>query len=70
MKQSQVQTVFHYIPLHSSPAGLKYGAMSGEDQHTTAESLKLVRLPLWFNLSDAEVDAVIKNSVYHLSSCR
>ncbi|MFC3907943.1 dTDP-4-amino-4,6-dideoxygalactose transaminase [Legionella dresdenensis] len=67
MKQSDVQTVFHYVPLHSSPAGMKYGVFAGEDIHTTTESERLVRLPLWFNLTDDKVDTVIKAVVRFFS---
>lgn len=60
MKDRGIQTAFHYIPLHSSPAGLKFGRFSGEDCFTTRESSRLVRLPLWFNLKPAEVDFIIE----------
>ena len=45
---------FHYVPLHSSPAGKKYGRFSGEDVYTTRESERLVRLPMYFGLEDSE----------------
>ena len=61
-----VQTVFHYIPLHSSPAGLKYGVFFGEDRFTTLESNRLVRLPLWFNMASEEINFVIKQSIFCL----
>lgn len=63
MKSNQIQTPFHYVPLHSSPAGVKYCRFSGKDTHTTMESEKLVRLPLWFNLTTKEVDRVVEQVI-------
>lgn len=57
-KAANVGAVFHYIPLHSAPAGLKYGRMFGEDVYTTKESERLVRLPLYYGISLEEIDAV------------
>lgn len=51
-----VNAVFHYIPLHSAPAGITYGRFYGEDRYTTKESERLVRLPLYYGLTE---DAVI-----------
>lgn len=51
MRENGVQCVFHYIPLHSAPAGLKFGRFSGEDMYTTIESEKLMRLPMYYGLS-------------------
>lgn len=59
MKAGNINTVFHYVPLHSSPAGLRYGRFHGEDRYTTAESEKLVRLPLYYNLADPDAERVI-----------
>ena len=59
-KAANVGAVFHYIPLHSAPAGLKYGRMFGEDIYTTKESERLVRLPLYYGISLEEIDAVCK----------
>lgn len=58
-KEHGVQLVFHYVPLHSAPAGIKFGRFDGEDVHTTAESERLVRLPMYYNLSENEVQTVI-----------
>lgn len=55
MKNFGVQVVSHYIPLHSAPAGLKYGRFEGSDNFTTKESERLVRLPLFYDLSENEV---------------
>ncbi len=51
LKQKEILSVFHYIPLHSSPAGKKFGRFSGEDRYTTKESERLLRLPLYFGLT-------------------
>lgn len=59
-KENNILTVFHYIPLHSSPAGLDFGAFIGEDVFTTIESQRLIRLPLYFNMNDEEVNQVIE----------
>jgi len=56
MKQNGVQTVFHYIPLHSAPAGLKYGRFHGKDEHTTRDSDMLVRLPMYYGLEKSEIE--------------
>lgn len=53
-REQGVQLVFHYIPLHSAPAGLKYGRMSGEDQFTTVESERLVRLPMYYGMTSED----------------
>ena len=59
MKEAEIMTVFHYIPLHSSPAGQQFGRFAGEDCFTTAESERLVRLPLFYNLPDVNQRTVI-----------
>lgn len=59
LKQNGIYAVFHYIPLHSAEAGLKYGRFHGEDKYTTKESERLVRLPLYYGLKEEEVKLVI-----------
>ena len=59
MKKNNVLTVFHYIPLHSAPAGLKYGYFHGEDAYTTAESERLVRLPLFYGLQANDLAHIV-----------
>ena len=59
MKANGVLCVFHYIPLHSAPAGQKFGRFDGEDIYTTAESERLVRLPLYYKLSKEDREKVI-----------
>lgn len=58
-----VGAVFHYIPLHSAPAGQRYGRFDGEDEYTTKESERLVRLPMFYGLSDEQIDRVV-NAIY------
>ena len=59
LAEQGVQAVFHYVPLHSAPAGLKYGRFHGEDVYTTAESDKLVRLPMYCGLTAEDRQTVI-----------
>ena len=63
MKQQGVMTPFHYIPLHSAPAGLKFGRFHGEDEWTTRESERLVRLPLYYGISEKDRSHVIESVV-------
>ena len=59
LKKNGILAVFHYIPLHSSPAGITFGRFNGEDVYTTKESERLVRLPLYFGLKEEEVEYII-----------
>lgn len=61
MKSNDVGCVFHYVPLHSAPAGQKFGRFDGIDEFTTKESDRLVRLPLYYGMSDKDCQTVIKN---------
>ena len=58
LKENGISAVFHYIPLHTAPAGKKYGRFSGEDRYTTKESEKLLRLPMYYGLKEKEVEYV------------
>lgn len=60
MKDRQIYCVFHYIPLHSAPAGCRYGRFNGNDEYTTKESERLVRLPMYFGLSKEDCFEVIE----------
>lgn len=60
MKDNEISLAFHYIPLHSAPAGLKFGRFHGEDVYTTKESDRLVRLPMYYGLSTEEIQHVVK----------
>ena len=65
MKENGVQCTFHYVPLHSAPAGEKFGRFEGEDVYTTRESDRLVRLPMYYNMSVEDRDAVIKHTLLY-----
>ena len=60
MKENDVLAIFHYIPLHTAPAGLKYGVFSGEDKYTTVESERLARLPMYYGLTESDQTKVIE----------
>ena len=60
MKENDVLTCFHYIPLHSAPAGLKFGRFNGPDEFTTKESDRLVRLPMYYNITKEDLTKVIE----------
>lgn len=59
LKKNKINAVFHYIPLHSAEAGLKFGRFFGEDKYTTKESEKLLRLPLYYGLKSEDIDYII-----------
>ena len=58
MKANEILSVFHYIPLHSAPAGVKYARFHGEDKYTTRESERLARLPMYYGLTLEQVDYI------------
>ena len=60
MKDRQLYCVFHYIPLHSAPAGHRFGRFNGTDEYTTRESERLVRLPMYFGLTEDDCNKVIE----------
>lgn len=59
-KRNEIWSVFHYVPLHSSPAGKRYGRPHGDLDVTNQQSERLVRLPLWVGLSDEQQDRVVR----------
>lgn len=59
LKENEVSSVFHYVPLHSSPGGLRYGRVHGTMQFTDAQSARLIRLPLWVGLAPEQQDRVV-----------
>lgn len=59
LKENAICAVFHYIPLHSAPAGLKHCRFHGEDKFTTKESERLIRLPLYFGIKHSDVEFII-----------
>lgn len=61
MKQDGVLAVFHYVPLHSATAGVKFSRFNGDDIFTTKESERLIRLPLWYGMRHAEIQKVIES---------
>ena len=58
LKKNDIYTAFHYVPLHSSPAGIKYGRFYGKDVYTTKESERLLRLPMYYGLKEKEIDKI------------
>jgi dTDP-4-amino-4,6-dideoxygalactose transaminase len=58
-----INAVFHYVPLHSSPAGQRYGRVAGHMSVTDDISARLVRLPIWADMSDTDVDRVISTPI-------
>lgn len=58
LKQNDILAVFHYIPLHTAPAGQKYGRFYGEDKYTTKESERLMRLPMYYNLEREKIEYI------------
>ena len=58
LKEKDIQAVFHYIPLHSAPAGERFGRFHGEDVYTTRESERLLRLPMFYGLKEEQVRCI------------
>ena len=58
LKENGIMSVFHYIPLHTAPAGRKFGRFHGEDRYTTKESERLARLPMYYGLQEEQVDYI------------
>ena len=59
LKEMGIAAAFHYVPLHSAPAGIRFGRFSGEDRFTTIESNRLLRLPMYYGLTDSDRGRVI-----------
>ncbi len=60
LKHNNINSLFHYVPLHSSPAGQRYGRVHGSMTNTNIQSDRLVRLPLWLGLTEQQQDKVVK----------
>ncbi len=60
LKENNINAVFHYVPLHTAPAGLKFGRFDGVDEFTTSESERLIRLPMYYGVNDDEINKVIE----------
>ncbi|MDY6850208.1 MAG: dTDP-4-amino-4,6-dideoxygalactose transaminase [Thermodesulfobacteriota bacterium] len=58
LQEQGIMAVFHYVPLHDSPAGQKFGEFKGKDRYTTTESNRLVRLPMFYGLKQAEIEKI------------
>ncbi len=67
LKSKGIQASFHYVPLHSSPAGERFGRFSGVDEFTTKESDRLVRLPMYYGMSKEDRDFVIESVLGYFS---
>ena len=68
LKENGILSVFHYVPLHSAPAGMKFGRFHGEDKYTTKESERLFRLPMFYKLKEEEVNYIVSKvkEFYHV----
>ena len=60
LRDRGIQAVFHYVPLHSAPAGRQFGRFHGEDRYTTKESERLLRLPLYYHLTQENRERVVE----------
>ena len=60
LNKQQINAVFHYVPLHNSPAGLKYGRVHGEMERTNSLSERLLRLPMWVGLDVLPITKTIQ----------
>ncbi len=61
LKEREIQTVFHYVPLHTAPAGERFGRFVGEDRYTTRESERLLRLPMYYGLEEEQVAYIVES---------
>lgn len=67
MRSKEIGCVFHYVPLHSAPAGFKFGRFHGQDVYTTKESERLVRLPLYYNMTKEDLNSVIEATLEYFN---
>lgn len=58
LKDNDIWAVFHYVPLHSAPAGIKFGSFPEQDKYTTKESERLIRLPMYYGLEKKDINHV------------
>jgi len=70
MKDNDILCVFHYVPLHSAPAGIKFGRFNGIDEYTSLDSDRLVRLPLYYNISLEDLNKVISKTKEFIEQIR
>ncbi len=59
LKENEIWSVFHYIPLHSAPAGVEFGRFDGEDEFTTTESERVIRLPMYYGLEEKIINKIL-----------
>jgi dTDP-4-amino-4,6-dideoxygalactose transaminase len=59
LKENHILAVFHYVPLHSSPAGVKFGRFHNKDEYTTKESERILRLPMYYGLNLSDIEKII-----------
>ncbi|MDE6913448.1 MAG: dTDP-4-amino-4,6-dideoxygalactose transaminase, partial [Lachnospiraceae bacterium] len=66
--ENEIYSVFHYVPLHTAPAGIRFGRFAGRDVYTTKESERLFRLPMFYTLKESEVDYIVSKvkEFYHV----
>lgn len=69
LKQNDINAVFHYVPLHSAPAGLKFGTFDNEDTFTTNESERLIRLPMYYALNKKDIYRIITKIKDFFNDC-
>jgi dTDP-4-amino-4,6-dideoxygalactose transaminase len=68
LKERNILSVFHYIPLHSSPAGKQFGRFHGVDKYTTRESERLLRLPMYYGLEEKSIEYIIESiNLYYIT---
>lgn len=60
LKEHDILSVFHYVPLHTAPAGRRFGCFHGEDRYTTKESERIIRLPLYYGIKDEDREKVVQ----------
>lgn len=60
LKEQEIYAVFHYVPLHSAPAGLKFGRFHGLDNFTTRDSERLIRLPMFYGISSDQISYICR----------
>jgi dTDP-4-amino-4,6-dideoxygalactose transaminase len=60
LKENGIGAVFHYVPLHSAPAGMKFGRLDGVDEFTTVESERLIRLPMYYGIEVLQIEFICK----------
>jgi dTDP-4-amino-4,6-dideoxygalactose transaminase len=69
LRRNEIYPVFHYVPLHSSPAGRRYGRVHGSLDVTNGQSRRLLRLPLWFGLTEVQQNRVV-DVLASIADCR